>query len=56
MIKIHWNESKTPCMRGHMHINVWIRNYVSKLPRTRRNMMFETKRKFRMKYYKRGRY
>ena len=50
IIKIRWNESKTPCMCGHMHINVWIRNYVSKLPKTRRNMMFEIRRKFKMKY------
>ena len=56
MIKIRWNKSKTPRMCGHMHINVRIKNYVSKLPKTRRNMMFEIRRKFKMKYYKREGY
>lgn len=45
--KIRWQEDKTPSMNGHMHINIWLHNYVAKLPRTRKNMMFNIRRRFR---------
>lgn len=45
--KIRWREEKTPSMKGHMHISIWVHNYVAKLPRTRKNMMFNVRKKFR---------
>lgn len=47
--RVRWNESKTPFMKGHMHINIRIQNYVAKLPKTRRNMMYPIRVKFRRK-------
>lgn len=47
--KIRWREQNTPIMKGHMHINIWIYNYVARLPRIRKNMMFNVRRKFRYK-------
>lgn len=44
--KIRWREQSTPHMNGHMHINVWIHNYVAKLPKIRKNMMFNIRRRF----------
>ena len=34
--KIRWKEQNTPSMSGHMHINVWLHNYLARLPRTRK--------------------
>ena len=51
-IKVRWREENTPIMAGHMHINIWIHNYTARLPRTRKNMMFNIRRKFRDKYSK----
>jgi len=47
--KVRWNESKTPIMKGHMHINVWLHNYVARLPKIRKNMMYPIRVKFRRK-------
>ena len=47
--RVRWNESKTPIMKGHMHINVRLQNYVARLPKTRINMMYQIRRKFRRK-------
>lgn len=47
--KIRWREQNTPSMTGHMHINVWIKNYLAKLPKTRKYMMFNVRRRFRYK-------
>ena len=51
--KVRWSEEKTPIMKGHMHIKYWIWNYVNRLPRTRKNMMFEIRRRFRYRMLKR---
>lgn len=37
-------------MKGHMHINVWIQNYTAKLPKIRKYMMFNVRRRFKFKY------
>lgn len=50
--KIRMNEKSVPIMQGHMHINVWLQNYVARLPRTRKNMMFKVRKKFKCKYVK----
>ena len=47
--KIRWQEDKTPSMNGHMHIKIWIQNYVARLPKTRKNMMYPIRVKFRRK-------
>ena len=47
--KIRWKEQNTPIMKGHMHINVWIQNYTAKLPRIRKYMMFNVRRRFKYK-------
>ena len=44
--KIRWREQNTPIMKGHMNINVWIQNYTARLPRIRKNMMFNIRKKF----------
>ena len=45
-LKIRWDMSKTPSMNGHMHIDVWVQNYLSKLPKIRMNMMYKIRGKF----------
>ena len=45
--KIRWNEANTPIMKGHMHIDVWLWNYVNRLPKTRKFMMFDIRRRFK---------
>jgi len=54
MIKIRWNESKTPLMNGHMRLEYRIRKYVKVLPKTRRNMMFKIRKRFIFKRSKEG--
>lgn len=51
--RVRWNESKTPSMSGHMHIKVWIYNYVAKLPKTRKNMMYPIRVRFRRRRVRR---
>lgn len=53
-VKIRWREQNTPIMTGHMHINVWLHNYTAGLPRIRKNMMFNIRRRFRYKCLKKG--
>lgn len=45
--KIRWKEQNTPSMGGHIHINIWLHNYLARLPRTRKYMMFNIRRKFK---------
>jgi hypothetical protein len=47
--KIRWREQNTPIMKGHMHIDIWIQNYVARLPKIRKNMMHPIRRKFTRK-------
>ena len=51
-VKIRWREENTPIMKGNMHIDMWIQNYMLRLPRIRKNMMFPIRRRFRDKYLK----
>ena len=47
--KIRWKELNTPIMDSHMHINVMLHNYLARLPKTRKYMMFNIRRRFRYK-------
>lgn len=51
-VKIRWREQNTPIMAGHMHINIWIQNYMLRLPKIRKNMMFTIRKRFRYKCLK----
>ena len=47
--KIRWKAQNTHIMKGHMNINVWIWNYTARLPKIRKYMMFNVRRRFRYK-------
>ena len=51
LYKIRWHEENTPIMRGHMHNDVWLYNYLAKLPRIKRQLCLPI-RGFREKRYR----
>ena len=51
-VKIRWREQNTPIMAGHMHINVWIQNYMLRLQKKKKNMMYNIRKRFRIKCLK----
>ena len=50
--KIRWREQNTPTFKGHMHINVRLHNYLARLPKTRKYMMFNIRRKFKCNFFR----
>lgn len=50
--KIRWREQNTPTFKGHMHINVRLHNCLARLPKTRKYMMFNIRRKFKCNLFR----
>ena len=51
--KVRWNEEKTPFMTGHMRQYYYIYRYCKNLHKTRKNMMYRIRLKFRRKRVRR---
>lgn len=48
-MKVRWNEEKTPFMTGHMRQYYYIYRYCKELSKTRKNMMYLIRIRFRRK-------